>query len=120
MEIARNGSTPEKVAKLGLSTDVHPDWLDGGHHLIVAKARRKGFSYKNAAITCNQFNTEKNSYTLLCAHDKKYLYPKGIMTMAAANMDFLNEHTGWSKRRSVIDKQNHKKASYLSTSTTSP
>ena len=113
MEIARNGSTPEEVAKLGLSTDVHPDWLDGGHHLIVAKARRKGFSYKNAAITCNQFNTVKNSYTLLCAHDKKYLYPKGIMTMAAANMDFLNEHTGWSKRRSVIDKQNHKKASYL-------
>ena len=80
---------------------------------IVAKARRKGFSYKNAAITCNQFNTIKDSYTLLCAHDKKYLYPKGIMTMAAANMDFLNEHTGWSKRRSVIDKQNHKKASYL-------
>ena len=113
MEIARNGSTPEEVAKLGLSTDVHPDWLDGGHHLIVAKARRKGFSYKNAAITCNQFNTVKNSYTLLCTHDKKYLYPKGIMTMAAANMDFLNEHTGWSKRRSVIDKQNHKKASYL-------
>lgn len=113
MEIARNGSTPEEVAKLGLSTSVHPDWLDGGHHLIVAKARRKGFSYKNAAITCNQFNTVKNSYTLLCAHDKKYLYPKGIMTMAAANMDFLNEHTGWSKRRSVIDKQNHKKASYL-------
>ena len=113
MEIARNGSTAEEVAKLGLSTSVHPDWLDGGHHLIVAKARRKGFSYKNAAITCNQFNTVKNSYTLLCAHDKKYLYPKGIMTMAAANMDFLNEHTGWSKRRSVIDKQNHKKASYL-------
>jgi hypothetical protein len=113
MEIARNGSTPEKVAQLGLSTSVHPDWLDGEHHLIVAKARRKGFSYKNAAITCNQFNLDRNSYTLLCAHDKKYLYPKGIMTMAAANMDFLNEHTGWSKRRSVIDKQNHKKASYL-------
>lgn len=113
MEIARNGCTPEKLKELSLSTSVNSNWLDGGHHLIVAKARRKGFSYKNAAITCNQFNTEKNSYTLLCAHDKKYLYPKGIMTMAAANMDFLNEHTGWSKRRSVIDKQNHKKASYL-------
>ena len=113
MEIARNGAKKEDVDALGLSTTIHPDWLDGEHHLIVAKARRKGFSYKNAAITCNQFNIEKNSYTLLCAHDKKYLYPKGIMTMAAANMDFLNEHTGWSKRRSVIDKQNHKKASYL-------
>jgi hypothetical protein len=113
MEIARNGTTREHVNSLGLSTTVHDDWLDGGHHMIVGKARRKGFSYKNAAITCNQFNTIKDSYTLLCAHDKKYLYPKGIMTMAAANMDYLNEHTGWSKRRSVIDKQNHKKASYL-------
>ena len=113
MEIARNGIDKQKMLDLGLSTTVNENWLDGGHHLIVAKARRKGFSYKNAAITCNQFNTVKDSYTLLCAHDKKYLYPKGIMTMAAANMDFLNEHTGWSKRRSVIDKQNHKKASYL-------
>lgn len=113
MDIARNGITPEKLKSLELSTSVLPEWMDGGHHLIVGKARRKGFSYKNAAITCNQYNTVKNSYTLLCAHDKKYLYPKGIMTMAAANMDFLNEHTGWSKRRSVIDKQNHKKASYL-------
>ena len=113
MEIARNGMEKQAMLDLKLSTNVKDDWLDGGHHMIVAKARRKGFSYKNAAITCNQFNTERDSYTLLCAHDKKYLYPKGIMTMAAANMDFLNEHTGWSKRRSVIDKQNHKKASYL-------
>jgi len=113
MEIARNGMDKKAMLDLQLSTTVQDDWLDGGHHMIVAKSRRKGFSYKNAAITCNQFNTIKDSYTLLCAHDKKYLYPKGIMTMAAANMDFLNEHTGWSKRRSVIDKQNHKKASYL-------
>lgn len=113
LDIARNGMDKQDMLDLGLTTTVRDEYLDGGHHLILAKARRKGFSYKNAAITCNQFNTVKNSYTLLCAHDKKYLYPKGIMTMAAANMDFLNEHTGWSKRRSVIDKQNHKKASYL-------
>lgn len=113
MEISRNGIDRKKLNGLKLSTDVEDRWLDGGHHLIVSKARRKGFSYKNAAITTNTYNTVRNSYTLLCAFDKKYLYPKGIMTMAAANMDFLNEHTGWSKRRTVIDKQNHKKASYL-------
>jgi len=113
MEIARNGITPKALDKLYLSTKVEDEWLGGGHHLIVSKARRKGFSYKNAAVTTNTYNTVKNSYTLLCAFDKKYLYPKGIMTMAAANMDFINEHTGWAKRRSMIDKQNHKKASYL-------
>jgi len=84
-----------------------------GKHLIVAKARRKGFSYKNAAIAANIYNTRKNSYTLLCAHDKKYLYPKGIMTMVTDYMNFLNEHTGWQKRRQGVDKINHKRASYL-------
>lgn len=112
-EIARNGMDKQAMLDLDLSTTVHDDWLNGGHHLIVSKARRKGFSYKNAAMTCNLFNTKRSSYTLLCAFDKKFLYPKGIMTMAAANMDFLNQNTAWGKRRQVIDKQNHKKASFL-------
>ena len=113
--------------KAGLKTVSFPNFWDGdyqyfhaleksaaeGKHLIVAKARRKGFSYKNAAIAANLFNTRRNSYTLLCAHDKKYLYPKGIMTMVTDYMNFLNEHTGWQKRRQVVDKINHKRASYL-------
>lgn len=84
-----------------------------GKHLIVGKARRKGFSYKNASVSTNQYSSYKNTYTLLCAHDKKYLYPKGIMTMVTDNMNFLNENTGWAKRRQAVDKQNHRKASYL-------
>ena len=113
--------------KAGTKTVSFPNFWDGdynyfhalesaaaeGLHLIVAKARRKGFSYKNAAIAANLYNTAKNSYTLLCAHDKKYLYPKGIMTMVTDYMNFINEHTGWQKRRQVVDKINHKRASYL-------
>ena len=86
--------------KAGLKTVSFPNFWDGdyqyfhaleksaqeGKHLIVAKARRKGFSYKNAAIAANLFNTRRNSYTLLCAHDKKYLYPKGIMTMVTLSL----------------------------------
>ena len=83
-----------------------------GKHLIVAKARRKGFSYKLSAIAANTYNCVRDSYTLMCAYDKKYLYPKGIMTMSTDCLNFLNENTGWSKRRSVVDKQNHKKASF--------
>ena len=112
-EIARNGIDPVNYKRLNLSTFVDKAHMDGSRHLIVGKARRKGFSYKNAALVTNTFNTERNSYTLLCAFDKKYLYPKGIMAMVTDNMNFLNEHTGWAKRRQVVDKQNHRRASYL-------
>lgn len=112
-EIARNGIEPVDYERLNLATSVDKAHMDGGRHMIVGKARRKGFSYKNAALVTNTFNTERNSYTLLCAFDKKYLYPKGIMAMVTDNMNFLNEHTGWAKRRQVVDKQNHRRASYL-------
>jgi|DEB0MinimDraft_6_1074348.scaffolds.fasta_scaffold00277_8 hypothetical protein len=112
-EIARNGIKPVDYERLNLSTHVEEAHMNGGRHMIVGKARRKGFSYKNAALVTNTFNTERNSYTLLCAFDKKYLYPKGIMAMVTDNMNFLNEHTGWAKRRQVVDKQNHRRASYL-------
>ena len=34
------------------------------------------------------------------------------MTMTVDHMNFLNEHTAWSKRRQAVDKQNHKRASF--------
>jgi hypothetical protein len=112
-DIARNGITDKAYAKLQLTTSVAPEHRTGGRHMIVGKSRRKGYSYKNAGLITNIFNTERRSYSLLCAFDKKYLYPKGIMAMVTDNMNFLNEHTAWGKRRTVIDKQNHRKASYL-------
>lgn len=111
--IAREGIIPADYNRLNLSTKVAESNMKGGMHMIVGKARRKGFSYKNAALVTNTFNTDRNSYTLLCAFDKKYLYPKGIMAMVTDNMNFLNEHTGWGKRRQVVDKQNHRRASYM-------
>lgn len=113
LDIARKGIAKDEYEKLRLTTTVADGFMDGGRHVIVGKARRKGFSYKNAALVTNTFNTVRNSYSLLCAFDKKYLYPKGIMAMVTDNMNFLNEHTGWTKRRQLIDKQNHRKASYL-------
>lgn len=115
-EIARNGISEEDYKKLNLKVKLKANQLEGGRHLIVAKARRKGFSYKNAAITVNKYNTERDSLTLIGAFDKKYLYPKGIMSMCSDYLDFLNEHTGWTKKRDFINKQDHKKASYKYTS----
>lgn len=110
-EIAKNGITPEALEILNLESRVKN--IDGGHHLIVAKARRKGFSYKNGWICANRYNTERNSVTLIGAFEKKYLYPNGTMSMASDYLEFLNGHTAWTKRRQEINKVDHKKASVV-------
>jgi len=91
----------------------HPDYLNGGYHLIVGKSRRKGYSYKNGAICANVYNTVRKAEVIIGAHEKKFLYPKGTMGMASDYLNFLNEHTGWAKSRDEVDKQDHKKASYI-------
>ena len=111
-EIARHGMSLEDYKKLSLSVKIKEEHLIGGKHVIVAKARRKGFSYKNAAISVNNYNTVKNSVTVIGASEKKFLYPKGTMSMASDYMDFINEHTGWAKKRDFSNTREHKKASY--------
>ena len=112
LEIAKNGISPEDL--LGLQLEVIPRHLEGGKHLIVGKARRKGFSFKNRSICANMYNIRRDSRCIIGAYDKKYLYPKedAIMTMVKSNLDFLNANTGWSKKR-LIDRQDHIKAGYI-------
>ncbi|HAH23899.1 MAG TPA: hypothetical protein DCL77_09090 [Prolixibacteraceae bacterium] len=113
VDIARNGITNDRLLSLNLETSIDPDWLGGDHHMMVAKARRKGFSFKNADISANIFNTVRASKVLQIAHDKKYLYPDGITKMTVDNLNFMNQHTAWFKRRQVVNKQDHVRASYL-------
>jgi len=110
-EICRFGMAEDKVKALNLINT--PTLLDGGHHLLIAKSRRKGFSYKNGKICANTYNTIRNSTTLIGAFEKKYLYPKGTMTMAVNYLNFYNEHTAWVKRRQGVNKQEHVRASYF-------
>ena len=110
VEIARHGISKEELAKLHL--EVQPLFIDGGRHLMVGKARRKGYSYKNGSICANRYNTVRDSITIIGAFDKKYLYPDGTMSMATNYLSFLNEHTGWAKKREFTDTIFHKKASF--------
>ena len=71
------------LKRLNLRVIPHPNYLDGGNHIIVGKSRRKGYSYKNAAICANIYNTQRKSMTVIGAFDKKYLYPSGTMGMAS-------------------------------------
>jgi hypothetical protein len=101
--------------KLNLAVEVKPDYLLGGWNIIVGKARRKGFSYKNASVAVNNYNCRPESLTIFGAYEKKFLYPKGIFTMANKYVNFLSENTAWVMPRDVINQpgKGHIKASYI-------
>lgn len=117
LEYKKNRDTvsQEILDYLGLKVKIHMDYLNGGYHMIVGKARRKGYSFKDGAICANVYNTEKNAQIIIGASEKKFLYPKGTMGMASDYLNFLNEHTAWAKSRDYVDKQDHKRASYKTT-----
>lgn len=111
-DIARYGIEPTDLANLQLHVTIHPEYLNGGYHMIVGKSRRKGYSFKNAAICANNYNTIRKSLSLIGAFDKKYLYPEGTMGMASEYLSFYNEHTAWRKAREYVDREEHKVASF--------
>lgn len=100
------------IKRLHLPYHIENAWLDGGHHVIVGKSRRKGYSFKNAAICANTYNTVRRSLSIIGAFDKKYLYPTGTMGMATSYLNFLNKYTAWGKGREFVNKQEHKRASF--------
>lgn len=110
LNIAQYGCTKEQLINLRLENN--PLQIDGQHHLVVGKARRKGFSYKNAAVATNVYDTIRNSITLLAAYESKFLYPAGTMAMVKRNLSFIAQHTAFGKSREFIDRIDHIKASF--------
>lgn len=109
-QIARYGITQKELDKLHLQDKILD--LSGGKHLIIGKARRKGFSYKNASIALYQYTFYPKSLTLILAFDKKYLYPEGTMTMVRNYSDFINEYTGFRRNR-LVNKQEYIKSGFI-------
>lgn len=105
----------ELFDSLHLEVVIKVDYLYGGWNLIVGKARRKGYSYKNAAIAVNNYICRPDTLTLLGAYEKKFLYPRGLFTMAFSYINFLSKHTGWAYPRDVINQpgKGHIKASTI-------
>lgn len=110
LDIAENGADQKYIDNLGLSVDPVTDGL-GGQHLQIGKARRKGYSYKNAATAANRVYTRKGYTVLLGAYDTEYLYPRGTMSMVRNQMTFLDTHTGFAKRK-LIDNNEHVKIGF--------
>jgi len=103
LEIAENGIDPLLIPSLHLNNKVL--WTEGGKSMIVGKARRRGFSYKNAATIAWEYTFIKKSLTLVAAYDKKYLFSEiGIFTKVMDMLNHLNEHCPAFKRSRLVNK----------------
>ena len=83
-----------------------------GKHLCALKSRRKGYSYKNAAMACRNYYLFPGSKTYIYASNKQYLTEDGILTKAWDYMDFIDKNTAWGKKRSV-NTQMRKRAGFF-------
>ena len=92
---------------LGLAVRVRPEDLEGGWNLIVGKSRRRGYSYKNAAIAANNYLTRKESLTIMNAYDKRFLAPNGLFSMAVSYVNFTNAQTAWRMPSDKIKRSDH-------------
>lgn len=85
---------------------------EAGEHMIVLKARRKGYSYKNGWKCAHKYTFERNSISLIGAYEKKFLYPEGTMRMTVDYLDFLSKYTDFGKPRQHVNRQDHVVASH--------
>lgn len=80
-------------------------------HLVVLKARRKGFSYKAAAMLCRNYFHIRNSKNFVFASDKQYLTGDGMLSKAWDIVSFVDDNTAWTQPR-LIDREMHKQSGY--------
>jgi hypothetical protein len=83
-----------------------------GEGMIVAKARRKGYSYKNAWIVAHQFTTVRDSVNIVAAYFDNYA--DNTVGMAVDNLNFLSKHTAFGRQRNP-DRREFMKARFKET-----
>lgn len=106
----RDEISQKVLDRLGLFVKPHLDYLNGGYHFVVGKSRRKGYSFKNALIIANIYNTVRNKLSLLGAFDKKYM--DETMVKIWEYINFFNEHTGFAKNR-LVEKKDFIKSGFI-------
>jgi hypothetical protein len=82
-----------------------------GKNLVVAKKRRFGASYKLAFSGSYRYHLYPKSTTLYTAYDMVYLTDDAIMSKCKENLDFIDKHTAFTKRR-LINLDDHVKAGW--------
>ena len=82
-------------------------------HLVVLKARRKGYSYKAASMLCRNYFHIRNSKNFVFAGQKEYLIGDGLLSKAWEILSFVDDNTAWTqprlKDREMIKMSGYKK-----------
>ena len=68
-------------------------------HLVVLKARRKGYSYKAAAMLARNYFLIRNSKNFVFAGQKEYLIGDGLLSKAWEILSFVDDNTAWTQPR---------------------
>ena len=68
-------------------------------HMIVLKARRKGYSYKAGAMLARNYFFVRNSKNFVFASQKEYLIGDGLLSKAWEFLSFIDDHTAWTQPR---------------------
>jgi hypothetical protein len=103
VDIARYGISKKEYEELKLDVDIHRDDLKGGKNLIVLKARRKGYSYKNASMLTRNYYFMKDSNNVVYASDKQFLEGDGMYQKFLDAMSFIDTNTAFIQPR-LIDR----------------
>lgn len=109
LDIAQNGISEEEYEVLQPGVDITD--LKGGFHLVVLKARGKGFSYKAGSMLARNFALKRKSKNFALAHEKEYLTKDGLLTKAWDTIDFIDANTPWRQPR-LKDATMHKRSGY--------
>ena len=80
-------------------------------HMIVLKARRKGYSYKAGSMLARNYFFVKNSKNFVFAAQKEYLIGDGLLSKAWEFLSFIDDHTAWAQPR-LRDREMTKMSGY--------
>jgi len=80
-------------------------------HLVVLKARRKGYSYKAAAMLARNYFHVRNSKNYVFAGQKEYIIGDGLLSKAWEILSFVDDNTAWTQPR-LRDREMHKMSGY--------
>ena len=86
-----------------------------GGHMTVLKSRGKGYSFKGGSMLDRNYYLIPDSKGYAIAAETEYLVRDGLLTKAWDYMDFIDEHTAWSKKRQAVNTKMHRKASIITT-----
>jgi len=80
-------------------------------HMTVLKARRKGYSYKAAAMLARNYFFVRNSKNYVFAGQKEYIIGDGLLSKAWEILSFVDDNTAWTQPR-LKDREMNKMSGY--------